>query len=75
MGPNFIMFLPWRHCCCLKAEPLLQRHLTAEPSNRMLTSLSHCFDIIQHWAKQFGHALKVEPPLNWLSSTQPNVSQ
>jgi hypothetical protein len=39
---NFIMFLPWRHRCCLKADLLEQRHLTAIPSNRMLMSLSHC---------------------------------
>jgi hypothetical protein len=37
---NFVMFLPWRHRRCLKADPLVQRHLTAKPSNRMLMSLS-----------------------------------
>jgi hypothetical protein len=35
------MFLPWRHHCCLKADSLLSRHLAAEPSNRLLVSLSH----------------------------------
>jgi hypothetical protein len=36
------MFLPWRHRCCLKTDSLLSRHLAAEPSNRLLVSLSHC---------------------------------
>jgi hypothetical protein len=35
------MFLPWRHRCCLKADSLFLRHLAAEPSNRLLVSLSH----------------------------------
>jgi hypothetical protein len=38
------MFLPWRHGRYLKADPLVQRHLTAEPSNRMLMSFSDCFN-------------------------------
>jgi hypothetical protein len=38
---NFVMFFPWRHRRCLKADPCLQRHLTAKLSNRMLMSLSH----------------------------------
>jgi hypothetical protein len=43
MGPNFMIFLPWCYHHCLKADPLLQRHLTAEPSNQMLMSLSHYY--------------------------------
>jgi hypothetical protein len=42
------MFLPWRHRRCLKADPLVQRHLTAEPSNRMLMSLSHSFSVTNY---------------------------
>jgi hypothetical protein len=40
------MFLPWRHRRCLKADLLISRHSAAEPSNRMLVSLSHCVDIL-----------------------------
>jgi hypothetical protein len=54
---NFVMFFPWRHRRCLKADPCLQRHLTAKLSK---SNVDESFSLeSREWGCTTGNAATV----------------